>query len=100
MQGFFASLRMTERRAQHDMAKSLLRNVLQGGRLLDSYMPGYSPALQRRFPRKLETRGLTNTMKVLIADNVSERAIEVLREEKSWDVVYLPAKKGASAMDE
>ncbi|HVB29067.1 MAG TPA: phosphoglycerate dehydrogenase [Terriglobia bacterium] len=39
-------------------------------------------------------------MKVLIADNVSKRAVEVLEEEESWDVVFLPGKKGASVTDE
>lgn len=39
-------------------------------------------------------------MKVLIADNVSKRAVEVLEEEKSWDVVFLPGKKDASLVDE
>ncbi len=39
-------------------------------------------------------------MKVLIADNVSKRAVEILQEEGSWNVVFLPAKKGASVVDE
>jgi len=39
-------------------------------------------------------------MKVLIADNVSKRAVEVLEEEKSWNVVFLPGKKGASVTEE
>ncbi len=39
-------------------------------------------------------------MKVLIADNVSKRAVEVLQEDKSWNVVFLPGKKGASVTDE
>ena len=39
-------------------------------------------------------------MKILIADNVSERAVEVLRAEKSWDVVFLPKKANASLTEE
>ena len=39
-------------------------------------------------------------MKILIADNVSERAIDVLKAEKSWDVVFLPKKANASVAEE
>jgi len=39
-------------------------------------------------------------MKVLIADNVSKHAVEILQEDKTWDVVFLPAKKGSSVADE
>jgi D-3-phosphoglycerate dehydrogenase len=39
-------------------------------------------------------------MKILIADSVSERAVEILREEKSWDVVFLPKKAGANVAEE
>ncbi len=39
-------------------------------------------------------------MKILIADNVSERAIEVLTAEKSWDVVFLPKQPNASLTEE
>ncbi|MEJ2009793.1 MAG: phosphoglycerate dehydrogenase [Acidobacteriota bacterium] len=39
-------------------------------------------------------------MKVLIADNVSKRAVEILEEEKSWNVVFLPGRKDKSLVDE
>jgi D-3-phosphoglycerate dehydrogenase len=39
-------------------------------------------------------------MKILIADNVSERALEVLTAEKSWDVVFLPKQPNASLTEE
>ena len=39
-------------------------------------------------------------MKILIADNVSERALEVLKAEKSWDVVFLPKKVNATVTEE
>ena len=39
-------------------------------------------------------------MKVLIADNVSKSAVEVLQQDKSWDVVFLPAKKGSTVAEE
>jgi len=39
-------------------------------------------------------------MKILIADSVSERAVEVLKAEGSWDVVYLPGKAGGSVVEE
>ena len=39
-------------------------------------------------------------MKILIADNVSERAIEVLTAEKSWEVVFLPKQPNASLTEE
>jgi D-3-phosphoglycerate dehydrogenase len=39
-------------------------------------------------------------MKVLVADSVSERAVEILREQESWDVVFLPKKAGANVMEE
>ncbi len=39
-------------------------------------------------------------MKVLIADNVSKSAVEILQEEKSWDVVFLPAKKESTVAQE
>jgi D-3-phosphoglycerate dehydrogenase len=39
-------------------------------------------------------------MKILVADNVSESALEVLRSEKSFEVVFLPKKPQASVADE
>ena len=39
-------------------------------------------------------------MKILVADNVSESALEVLQAEKSFEVVFLPGKAGASVSDE
>src|SRR5208282_3602701 len=39
-------------------------------------------------------------MKILIADSVSERAVEILREQKSWDVVFLPKKAEANVAEE
>jgi D-3-phosphoglycerate dehydrogenase len=39
-------------------------------------------------------------MKILIADNVSERAVEILQGEASWDVVFLPKKAGANVAEE
>ena len=39
-------------------------------------------------------------MKILIADSVSERAVDILREQESWDVVFLPKKAGANVAEE
>jgi len=39
-------------------------------------------------------------MKILVADTVSERALEALRSEASFEVVFLPGKSGASLADE
>jgi D-3-phosphoglycerate dehydrogenase len=39
-------------------------------------------------------------MKILIADNVSERAVKVLQAEPSWEVVFLPGRPGASVAEE
>jgi D-3-phosphoglycerate dehydrogenase / 2-oxoglutarate reductase len=39
-------------------------------------------------------------MKILVADSVSERAVDILREQESWDVVFLPNKPGAKVADE
>jgi D-3-phosphoglycerate dehydrogenase len=39
-------------------------------------------------------------MKILVADSVSERAVEILREQESWDVVFLPKKAGANVVEE
>src|SRR5579862_6761234 len=39
-------------------------------------------------------------MKILVADSVSERAVDILREQKSWDVVFLPKKAGANVAEE
>jgi len=39
-------------------------------------------------------------MKILIADNISDRAVDILRAENSWNVVFLPAQKGATVAEE
>ena len=39
-------------------------------------------------------------MKILVADSVSERAVDILREQESWDVVFLPKKAGAKVAEE
>jgi D-3-phosphoglycerate dehydrogenase len=39
-------------------------------------------------------------MKILVADSVSERAVDILREQDSWNVVFLPKKAGANVEDE
>jgi D-3-phosphoglycerate dehydrogenase / 2-oxoglutarate reductase len=39
-------------------------------------------------------------MKILVADNVSKHALEVLRKESSFEVIFLPEKTGASVADE
>jgi D-3-phosphoglycerate dehydrogenase len=39
-------------------------------------------------------------MKILVADSVSERAVEILREQESWEVVFLPKKAGANVAEE
>jgi D-3-phosphoglycerate dehydrogenase len=39
-------------------------------------------------------------MKILVADSVSERAVDILREQESWDVVFLPKKTGSSVDEE
>jgi D-3-phosphoglycerate dehydrogenase len=39
-------------------------------------------------------------MKILVADSVSERAVEILREEESWEVVFLPKKPGGNVAEE
>jgi D-3-phosphoglycerate dehydrogenase len=39
-------------------------------------------------------------MKILVADSVSERAVDILREQESWEVVFLPKKTGASVVEE
>jgi D-3-phosphoglycerate dehydrogenase len=39
-------------------------------------------------------------MKILVADSVSERAVDILREQESWDVVSLPKKTGANVAEE
>ena len=39
-------------------------------------------------------------MKILVADSVSERAVDILREQESWDVVFLPKKAGGNVADE
>jgi phosphoglycerate dehydrogenase-like enzyme len=39
-------------------------------------------------------------MKILVADDISERALELLLAEPSWDVVYLPGKKQGSLAEQ
>jgi len=39
-------------------------------------------------------------MKILIADNVSTRALEVLKAQKTWEVVFLPKKANATVEEE
>src|ERR1035438_7295901 len=39
-------------------------------------------------------------MKILVADSVSERAVDILREQESWEVVFLPKKTGANVAEE
>jgi len=39
-------------------------------------------------------------MKILVADNVSESALEVLRADRTWEVVFLPKKPQASVTEE
>ena len=39
-------------------------------------------------------------MKILVADNVSKHALDVLRSERSFQVVFLPEKSGASVTGE
>jgi D-3-phosphoglycerate dehydrogenase len=39
-------------------------------------------------------------MKILVADNVSKRAVEILQAQESWNVVFLPKKEGAKVADE
>ena len=39
-------------------------------------------------------------MKILVADNVSKRAVEILQAQESWNVVFLPKKEGAKVTDE
>jgi D-3-phosphoglycerate dehydrogenase len=39
-------------------------------------------------------------MKILVADSVSESALEVLKAEKSWDVVFLPKRANATVAEE
>src|SRR5208337_4256046 len=39
-------------------------------------------------------------MKILVADSISERAVEVLPLKETWDVVFLPKKAGANVTDE
>ncbi|MDR3674765.1 MAG: phosphoglycerate dehydrogenase [Acidobacteriota bacterium] len=39
-------------------------------------------------------------MKILVADNISKHAVEILHEQESWDVVFLPKKAGAKVAEE
>ncbi len=39
-------------------------------------------------------------MKILVADNVSQKAVEVLQSESSWNVVFLPGQKDLSLIEE
>ncbi len=42
----------------------------------------------------------TSGMKILVADDISERALELLRAEPSWDVVYSPGNKHGSLAEQ
>lgn len=44
--------------------------------------------------------GAANEMKILVADNVSPKAIEVLQSEGSWNVIFLPKRKELSLTEE
>jgi D-3-phosphoglycerate dehydrogenase len=44
--------------------------------------------------------GAANKMKILVADNVSQKAVEVLRSEGSWSVIFLPGRKDLSLTEE
>jgi D-3-phosphoglycerate dehydrogenase len=39
-------------------------------------------------------------MKILVADSVSEKAVDIFREQEGWDVVFLPKKEGANVAEE
>jgi len=39
-------------------------------------------------------------MKILVADNVSPKALEVLQSEGSWNVIFLPKRKDLSLTEE
>lgn len=39
-------------------------------------------------------------MKILVADNVSQKAVEVLQSDSSWNVVFLPKRKDLSLTEE
>ncbi|TAM82986.1 MAG: phosphoglycerate dehydrogenase [Acidobacteria bacterium] len=39
-------------------------------------------------------------MKILVADNVSQKAVEVLQSDSSWNVVFLPKQKNLSLTEE
>ncbi len=44
--------------------------------------------------------GAANEMKILVADNVSQKAVEVLQSEGSWNVIFLPKRKDLSLTKE
>jgi D-3-phosphoglycerate dehydrogenase len=44
--------------------------------------------------------GAANHMKILVADNVSQKAVEVLQWDDSWNVVFLPEQKNLSLTEE
>ncbi len=44
--------------------------------------------------------GAANEMKILVADNVSQKAVEVLQSEGSWNVIFLPKRKDLSLAEE
>lgn len=44
--------------------------------------------------------GAASNMKILVADNVSQKAVEVLQSDDSWNVVFLPQQKNLSLTEE
>jgi D-3-phosphoglycerate dehydrogenase / 2-oxoglutarate reductase len=44
--------------------------------------------------------GAANEMKILVADNVSKKAVELLQSESSWSVIFLPQRKDLSLTEE
>lgn len=44
--------------------------------------------------------GAANKMKILVADDVSRKALEVLQSESSWDVLFLPKRKDLTLNEE
>ena len=62
--------------------------------------PSEIPRCARNDSRVGLRKGSGPYMKILIADTVSERALEVLTAEKSWDVVFLPKQPNASLAEE
>ncbi len=44
--------------------------------------------------------GVANEMKILVADEVSKKALDVLQSESSWRVIFLPKRKDLSLIEE